>query len=131
METLRVAANDLLAAANRWHELSADLGGAVPSGRGSTTGKRSRFGSSGTDSNKPIRSSRRIRRMCRPPRERERGLLSRVAEGAAIGGALEIPEGGVGVIPRMVIGGGMGHWSNYFGARDPTGTPLPGTDEVA
>jgi hypothetical protein len=40
--------------------------------------------------------------------ERERGLLSRVAEGAVIGGALGIPEGGVGVVPGMIIGGGMG-----------------------
>jgi hypothetical protein len=31
METLRVATNDLLAAANRWHGLSAELGGAAPS----------------------------------------------------------------------------------------------------
>jgi hypothetical protein len=40
--------------------------------------------------------------------ERERGLLGRVAEGAVIGGALGIPEGGVGVVPGMIIGGGMG-----------------------
>ena len=31
METLRVATNELLAAANGWHGLSAELGGAVPS----------------------------------------------------------------------------------------------------
>jgi hypothetical protein len=40
--------------------------------------------------------------------ERERGMLSRVAEGAVIGGALGIPEGGFGVIPGMIIGGGIG-----------------------
>jgi hypothetical protein len=30
VETLRVATNELLAAADRWHGLSADLGGAAP-----------------------------------------------------------------------------------------------------
>ncbi|BBY06347.1 hypothetical protein [Mycobacterium noviomagense] len=40
--------------------------------------------------------------------EMERGLASRVLEGAVIGGLAGIPEGGVGVIPGMIIGGGLG-----------------------
>jgi hypothetical protein len=35
-----------------------------------------------------------------------RGFLSRVAEGAAIGGLAGVPEGGVGAVPGLIIGGG-------------------------
>lgn len=40
--------------------------------------------------------------------ENEKGLLSRVAEGAVIGGLAGVPEGGVGAVPGMIIGGGLG-----------------------
>lgn len=40
--------------------------------------------------------------------EKEKGLLARVAEGALIGGLAGVPEGGVGAVPGMIIGGGLG-----------------------
>lgn len=40
--------------------------------------------------------------------ENEKGLLARVAEGAIIGGISGLPEGGVGAVPGMIIGGGLG-----------------------
>jgi hypothetical protein len=40
--------------------------------------------------------------------ERERGLAARVLEGAVIGGLAGVPEGGVGAVPGMIIGGGLG-----------------------
>lgn len=42
------------------------------------------------------------------PEERERGLAARVLEGAVIGGLAGVPEGGVGAVPGMIIGGGLG-----------------------
>jgi ABC-type dipeptide/oligopeptide/nickel transport system permease subunit len=40
--------------------------------------------------------------------EKGKGLLARVAEGAIIGGISGLPEGGVGAVPGMIIGGGLG-----------------------
>lgn len=40
--------------------------------------------------------------------ENEKGLLARVAEGAIVGGIMGAPEGGVGAVPGMIIGGGLG-----------------------
>jgi broad specificity phosphatase PhoE len=37
-----------------------------------------------------------------------RNLISRAGVGAAVGGAMTIPAGGVGAIPGMIIGGGLG-----------------------
>lgn len=40
--------------------------------------------------------------------ENERGLLARIAEGAIVGGIMGAPEAGVGAVPGMIIGGGLG-----------------------
>lgn len=40
--------------------------------------------------------------------ENERGLAARVAKGAVIGGLSGLAEGGVGAVPGMIVGGGLG-----------------------